>query len=212
MGGGLSERLIQPNPFRDMEFNQAFGCARKTTFIFSPPLQTRYVFPSRVAKKMTTKMSWVIPTISSQGQNASRLLGLTQFSRKSREKPIRSVKVRAGLAGSNSVSEMTNRRSRVTRISKWAVVIVIALSCTASVFRCRAVYAAESVAALMPQLSVKLRALFLGFLPKVGQVLSVFRDQGLLISALLGLSAFFSMAETSIMTLWPWKVDIVGCI
>lgn len=42
--------------------------------------------------------------------------------------------------------------------------------------------------------------------PKCGQVLTVFRDQGLLLSLLLGLSAFFSMAETSITTLWPWKV------
>lgn len=42
--------------------------------------------------------------------------------------------------------------------------------------------------------------------PKVLQVLGVFRDQGLLLSILLGLSAFFSMAETAITTLWPWKV------
>ncbi|MCO5593296.1 hypothetical protein L7F22_047304 [Adiantum nelumboides] len=42
--------------------------------------------------------------------------------------------------------------------------------------------------------------------PKFVQVLEVFRDQGVLLSILLGLSAFFSMAETSITTLWPWKV------
>lgn len=42
--------------------------------------------------------------------------------------------------------------------------------------------------------------------PKFLQVLGVFRDQGLLLSILLGLSAFFSMAETAITTLWPWKV------
>ncbi|CAM6099175.1 unnamed protein product [Calypogeia fissa] len=42
--------------------------------------------------------------------------------------------------------------------------------------------------------------------PKLLQILAVFKDQGLFLSALLGLSAFFSMAETSIMTLWPWKV------
>ncbi|CAA6657288.1 unnamed protein product [Spirodela intermedia] len=38
------------------------------------------------------------------------------------------------------------------------------------------------------------------------QVLCVFKEQGLILAALLGLSAFFSMAETSITTLWPWKV------
>nr|XP_027064436.1 putative DUF21 domain-containing protein At3g13070, chloroplastic isoform X1 [Coffea arabica] len=42
--------------------------------------------------------------------------------------------------------------------------------------------------------------------PKVLQVLRVFKEQGLVLAALLGLSAFFSMAETSITTLWPWKV------
>ncbi|KAL0362910.1 UNVERIFIED_CONTAM: ABC transporter C family member 3, partial [Sesamum calycinum] len=42
--------------------------------------------------------------------------------------------------------------------------------------------------------------------PKVLQVLTVFKEQGLVLAALLGLSAFFSMAETSITTLWPWKV------
>lgn len=42
--------------------------------------------------------------------------------------------------------------------------------------------------------------------PKVLQVLKVFKEQGLILAALLGLSAFFSMAETSITTLWPWKV------
>uniref|UniRef100_A0A2N9EG16 CNNM transmembrane domain-containing protein n=1 Tax=Fagus sylvatica TaxID=28930 RepID=A0A2N9EG16_FAGSY len=42
--------------------------------------------------------------------------------------------------------------------------------------------------------------------PKTLQVLQVFKDQGLILAALLGLSAFFSMAETSITTLWPWKV------
>ncbi|KAL4591469.1 hypothetical protein LXL04_004435 [Taraxacum kok-saghyz] len=36
--------------------------------------------------------------------------------------------------------------------------------------------------------------------------LRVFREQGLILAALLGLSAFFSMAETSITTLSPWKV------
>eukprot|EP00850_Spirogloea_muscicola_P011825 SM000075S21914 [mRNA] locus=s75:7744:12596:+ [translate_table: standard] len=36
--------------------------------------------------------------------------------------------------------------------------------------------------------------------------MAVVRDHGLLLTALLSLSAFFSMAETSITTLWPWKV------
>ncbi|XP_024381705.1 uncharacterized protein [Physcomitrium patens] len=42
--------------------------------------------------------------------------------------------------------------------------------------------------------------------PKTQQVLEVLRDQGLLLSLLLAISAFFSMSETAITTLWPWKV------
>ncbi|KAL6637337.1 hypothetical protein ACP70R_024909 [Stipagrostis hirtigluma subsp. patula] len=41
--------------------------------------------------------------------------------------------------------------------------------------------------------------------PRVLQVLQLLREHGLILAALLGLSAFFSMAETSITTLWPWK-------
>lgn len=47
-----------------------------------------------------------------------------------------------------------------------------------------------------------------GAWPKILQVLQVFKEQGLILAALLGLSAFFSMAETSITTLWPWKVNL----
>ncbi|XP_022936626.1 putative DUF21 domain-containing protein At3g13070, chloroplastic isoform X1 [Cucurbita moschata] len=42
--------------------------------------------------------------------------------------------------------------------------------------------------------------------PKALLVLKIFKEQGLILGLLLGLSAFFSMAETSITTLWPWKV------
>ncbi|KAJ7513613.1 hypothetical protein O6H91_23G006700 [Diphasiastrum complanatum] len=52
----------------------------------------------------------------------------------------------------------------------------------------------------------KMQAIVASAWPKTLLVLGVFRDQGLLLSVLLGLSAFFSMAETSITTLWPWKV------
>jgi hypothetical protein len=45
-----------------------------------------------------------------------------------------------------------------------------------------------------------------GWWPKMLQVLQLVREQGIILAVLLGLSAFFSMAETSITTLWPWKV------
>ncbi|XVF70826.1 hypothetical protein PTKIN_Ptkin11bG0193100 [Pterospermum kingtungense] len=42
--------------------------------------------------------------------------------------------------------------------------------------------------------------------PKVSTLLKVFKGQGVVLTALLGLSALFSMAETAITTLWPWKI------
>ncbi|GKV47860.1 hypothetical protein SLEP1_g54716 [Rubroshorea leprosula] len=45
--------------------------------------------------------------------------------------------------------------------------------------------------------------------PKVSTICKIFKEQGVILTALLGLSAFFSMAETSITTLWPWKVAIL---
>lgn len=44
--------------------------------------------------------------------------------------------------------------------------------------------------------------------PRVLQILQLLREQGIILAVLLGLSAFFSMAETSITTLWPWKVRL----
>ncbi|CAA2975933.1 DUF21 domain-containing At3g13070, chloroplastic isoform X2 [Olea europaea subsp. europaea] len=38
----------------------------------------------------------------------------------------------------------------------------------------------------------------------------VFKEQGLVLAALLGLLAFFYNAETSITTLWPWRVVNIG--
>ncbi|XP_072955970.1 DUF21 domain-containing protein At1g55930, chloroplastic-like [Typha angustifolia] len=45
-----------------------------------------------------------------------------------------------------------------------------------------------------------------GSWPKILQILQLFKEQGLILTALLGLSAFFSMAETAITTLYPWKI------
>ncbi|KAG6556814.1 hypothetical protein Mapa_001761 [Marchantia paleacea] len=78
--------------------------------------------------------------------------------------------------------------------------------CIAWIVGAGGVHAASDGAAVLPLVVDKASALKGTVLPKFLQVLAVLKDQGLLLSALLGLSAFFSMAETSIMTLWPWKV------
>ncbi|KAI3769557.1 hypothetical protein L6452_00666 [Arctium lappa] len=75
------------------------------------------------------------------------------------------------------------------------------------VIRCQRVLAVEAGSNL-GDLTQKGMIYMKGFWngPKISQVLQVFREQGLILAALLGLSAFFSMAETSITTLSPWKV------
>ncbi|XP_028107067.1 putative DUF21 domain-containing protein At3g13070, chloroplastic [Camellia sinensis] len=74
------------------------------------------------------------------------------------------------------------------------------------VFGCRGVFAAEGVVDLGYGVIGQNILLLKSYWPKLSQVLGVFKEQGLVFAALLGLSAFFSMAETSITTLWPWKV------
>ncbi|KAH9329704.1 hypothetical protein KI387_001812, partial [Taxus chinensis] len=144
------------------------------------------------------KMSWVLPklywAIPKMQQNAFSLVGFARFSRE-KEKPLKLIAV-------------SDTAFKGPKISTQALAVLVAMSCAAAFLcRCRAAYAVDGFPALTPQqLSANMKALWKVARPKVLQVLSVFRDQGLIIFVLLCLSAFFSMAETSIMTLWPWKV------
>ncbi|XP_020203583.2 DUF21 domain-containing protein At1g55930, chloroplastic isoform X2 [Cajanus cajan] len=69
-------------------------------------------------------------------------------------------------------------------------------------FGCPQALAVEGVVAIVEHSKVFVRNAW----PKVLPVLRIFKEQGLVLAVLLALSAFFSMAETSITTLWPWKV------
>uniref|UniRef100_A0A5B6ZLE4 DUF21 domain-containing protein n=1 Tax=Davidia involucrata TaxID=16924 RepID=A0A5B6ZLE4_DAVIN len=84
--------------------------------------------------------------------------------------------------------------------------VLAAMVCGVLIFGCQKVFAVESVVnagyGVLGQSLLSIRSTW----PKVLQVLRVFKEQGLVLAALLGLSAFFSMAETAITTLWPWKV------
>ncbi|KAJ8433278.1 hypothetical protein Cgig2_014187 [Carnegiea gigantea] len=76
-----------------------------------------------------------------------------------------------------------------------------------SVIRYRKVLAVEGIwgggyVVRMQQIGLLLENAWPTFL----RVLYAFKEHGLVLAVLLGLSAFFSMAETSITTLWPWKV------
>ena len=72
-------------------------------------------------------------------------------------------------------------------------------------YGCRKVLASAGVVEAGYEVFGQSLVLFKNALPKIYQVLKVLREQGLILAALFGLSAFFSMAETSITTLWPWK-------
>ncbi|GKV49157.1 hypothetical protein SLEP1_g55923 [Rubroshorea leprosula] len=78
------------------------------------------------------------------------------------------------------------------------------------VFACKRVLAVEGVVNVGYGAIQQWVLLLRNAWPKVSTVLKIFKEQGVILTALLGLSAFFSMAETSITTLWPWKVCFLG--
>ncbi|KAK6230139.1 hypothetical protein QUC31_001657 [Theobroma cacao] len=84
--------------------------------------------------------------------------------------------------------------------------ILVVMVCSVFVFGCKRVFAVEGVVdagyGVIGQCILLLRNAW----PKLSMLLKVFKEQGVVLTALLGLSAFFSMAETAITTLWPWKV------
>nr|VDC81737.1 unnamed protein product [Brassica rapa] len=85
-------------------------------------------------------------------------------------------------------------------------IVVGAVVCGVFLYGCRKVLASAGVVEAGYEVFGQSLVLFKNALPKIYQVLTVLREQGLILAALLSLSAFFSMAETSITTLWPWKV------
>ncbi|XP_042949313.1 DUF21 domain-containing protein At1g55930, chloroplastic-like isoform X3 [Carya illinoinensis] len=84
--------------------------------------------------------------------------------------------------------------------------VLVAMVCAVLVFGCRRVFAMEGPVNAGYGVIGKSILLLKNAWPKTLEVLWVFKEQGLVLAALLGLSAFFSMAETSITMLWPWKV------
>lgn len=106
-------------------------------------------------------------------------------------------------SGANAVSGSSF--DLVTVLVKCGVVLA-AMVCGVLVYGCRRAFAVEGVVNAGYGVVDKSMVLLRNAWPKTLQVLQVFKEQGLILAALLGLSAFFSMAETSITTLWPWKV------
>ncbi|XP_031284778.1 receptor-like protein 19 [Pistacia vera] len=80
-------------------------------------------------------------------------------------------------------------------------VVLGALVCGVLVFGCKRVFAVESAVNAGYGVIGQSILLLKNAWPKVSQVLRVFKEQGLVLAALLGLSAFCSVVETSITTL-----------
>ncbi|XP_038686330.1 putative DUF21 domain-containing protein At3g13070, chloroplastic [Tripterygium wilfordii] len=91
--------------------------------------------------------------------------------------------------------------SKFVRVLIKCGIVLGAMVCGVLVFGCKGVFAEGGVVSVGQETLLLSNAL-----PKVLQLLRVFKEQGLVLAALLGLSAFFSMAETAITTLWPWKI------
>uniref|UniRef100_A0A1D1YQI3 DUF21 domain-containing protein At1g55930, chloroplastic n=2 Tax=Anthurium amnicola TaxID=1678845 RepID=A0A1D1YQI3_9ARAE len=85
-------------------------------------------------------------------------------------------------------------------------ILVAATICGMFAIGCQRVLAQESVSHVSVSVLGKSGMVLKDAWPQILQVLRVFKEQGLILAALLGLSAFFSLAETAITTLWPWKV------
>ncbi|CAK9179481.1 unnamed protein product, partial [Ilex paraguariensis] len=170
-----------------------FACNRQIQIStrISPQI---FSFPSRISTNC------IVPYIH-RGFFNSRLRESEVFDAPSH---LRSVVVRG--SGSDKVEDCTDR------VNLWFVEVLVkrgfvlaAMICGILALGCRRVLAAEGVLdagyGVFEQSVLALRSSW----PKVLLVLRLFKEQGLVLAALLGLSAFFSMAETSITTLWPWK-------
>lgn len=118
---------------------------------------------------------------------------------------VTSGKDLSGTKSSNDVSEEDMKFPKfVGELVKKGIVLA-ATVCGVLMFGCERAFAMEGLVSVMEQSKVFFRNAW----PKVLPVLQIFKEQGVVLAVLLALSAFFSMAETSITTLWPWKVSSV---
>lgn len=106
---------------------------------------------------------------------------------------------------SNCASVPEPTRDFVREIAKRGIVFT-AIVYGVLVVGCKNVLATEGVVSFGKDIVGQGILTFRNAWPKALLVLKIFKEQGLILALLLGLSAFFSMAETSITTLWPWKV------
>ncbi|KAJ0798118.1 putative CBS domain, CNNM, transmembrane domain, Transporter-associated domain-containing protein [Helianthus annuus] len=161
------------------------------TTLLKPPLFTHYrpFTPSTISKRFTPIRDHKNP--NSQSKHKLQI-SLTPNVFKTRVYPTNSVNNEPEL--DSSKTEYFEKLAGVMRCGFVVCVLVF------GVIRCERALAMD----IAQKGVVGLKDFVNG--PKFPQIVRVFREQGLILAALLGLSAFFSMAETSITTLSPWKV------
>ncbi|KAI3510255.1 hypothetical protein L1887_25788 [Cichorium endivia] len=134
----------------------------------------------------------------------SRFSRNTSYSVVREDRGLRSVWIKTSSVDNHSTAPSADFHFLEILVKRGLV--LAAVCCGVFVLGCRGVLAAEGVLnggfVGLEQFKLSLT----NSLPKVLMVLKVLKEQGLILAALFGLSAFFSMAETSITTLWPWKV------
>ncbi|KAH9606633.1 hypothetical protein KSS87_013069 [Heliosperma pusillum] len=116
----------------------------------------------------------------------------------------------------NSLNGFTRDSLKSQSLKKWGFIAVVCLikggifvglMLGCSIIRCSNVFAMENGVLGGGNVGFEgINSLFRNAWPVILKVLGAFKEHGVVLGILLGLSAFFSMAETSITTLWPWKV------
>ncbi|KAL6536646.1 hypothetical protein OROMI_026227 [Orobanche minor] len=126
------------------------------------------------------------------------------FFNSSKRSPFRLISVKTSSLNDGTDNSMRAVSSEEVVTGRGLVIAAAAIRIVL-IFSGRKALAVEGVASVGYGIWERSLLALRSSLPKVLQVLTVLREQGLILGALLGLSAFFSMAETSITTLWPWK-------
>lgn len=167
---------------------------KRPTFI--PGLKTSLFSPQN------RSLGRLSPKINHYPRILSLRLPRNGFNSKTRVKPLNKV---ADEFGREEDEVLDSNLEKVTILLKRGVVLGAVVG-VAFIVGCQRVFAAESTVNAGYGVIGQSILLLKNAWPKLSQVLRVFKEQGVILATLLGLSAFFSMAETSITTLWPWKV------
>lgn len=180
-----------------MDFALESSILKRPTFISG--FKTSFSIPPYRSSNFPV---WLSPKGTQFPRIFSSRLPRNSFNIKTLAKPFNKANNELG----HDKNEVLDSNLEKAKILMKRGIVLGALACVVLVVGCQRVFAVESTVnagyGVIGQSILLLKSSW----PKLSQVLRVFKEHGLILAALLGLSAFFSMAETSITTLWPWKV------